>query len=69
MGVPVIGLFGVTRPEFILTGNASFSIAGKAPCAGERHRVLGKHQMSCNGDCMNSITIEQVIEQVKKITS
>lgn len=63
--IPVIGLFGVTDPKFIMTRDPSYSVMGTAPCAGERHRVVGKHQMECGGDCMNSISFEQVVEKME----
>ncbi len=64
-GVPVVGLFGATRAEFILTdGSPSVGINGVAPCAGERHRVSGVTHLSCDGSCMRSITVEQVKEAV-----
>lgn len=61
-GVPVIGLFGATLPEFILLNGVG--VCGTAPCAGERHRVAGKTYVECDGACAQSITVEQVMEAV-----
>jgi ADP-heptose:LPS heptosyltransferase/GT2 family glycosyltransferase len=63
VGCPVVGLFGATLPEFILTGDYA-AVCGTAPCAGERHRVSGKTYTACEGTCMESISVEQVMEAV-----
>lgn len=60
-GVPVIGLFGATRSELILTdGSPSIGINGTGPCAGARHRTAGLTFTFCEGDCMRSIDAESV---------
>jgi len=68
VGTPVIGLFGVTDPQFILTRKPSYSIMGVAPCSGQRHREIGKVQMPCDGACIASISLDQVKEKVYAIT-
>lgn len=66
VGLPTIGLFGVTSPQFILTGDNACGIEGSAPCAGERHRTRGLTFVNCNAECITSITPEQVIETLEK---
>jgi len=68
VGIPVIGLFGVTDPKFIMTRDTSYSLMGTAPCAGDRHRVTGKHQMQCGGACIKSISFDQVVEKMELLT-
>jgi ADP-heptose:LPS heptosyltransferase/GT2 family glycosyltransferase len=68
VNIPVIGLFGVTDPNFIMTRDPSYSIMGTAPCAGARHRVTGKHQMQCGGACIKSISFEQVVEKMEMLS-
>ncbi len=64
-GVPVIGLFGTTRSELILTkGSPALGINGTGPCAGDRHRHIGKTFVVCAGECMRSIPLERVQEAV-----
>lgn len=62
-GTAVVGLFGATLPEFILTGDYT-AVCGDAPCAGERHRVAGKTYVECDGACCQSISVEQVMEAI-----
>jgi ADP-heptose:LPS heptosyltransferase/GT2 family glycosyltransferase len=70
VGVPVIGLFGITRPEFIMTRFADIAIAGEAACAGDRHRPIfaGKTHIPCDGACVDNISIHQVVAAVEKLT-
>lgn len=68
-GVPVIGLFGATRAALILTdGSPSVGIDGQSQCAGARHREKGLTYVECAGDCMRSITVQQVQDAIAKIT-
>ncbi len=69
-GVPVVGLFGATRAEFILTdGSPAIGLNGRAPCAGERHRVSGVTHVGCSGECMASLSVEHVKEAVQWMES
>lgn len=69
-GVPVIGLFGATRSELILTnGSEAIGINGTGPCAGARHRAAGLTYVECAGDCMRSITVAQVQEAVERLAA
>ncbi len=67
-GVPVVGLFGTTRANLILTnGSPAEGIDGQSPCAGERHRVAGVTFSGCEGACMRDIRVEQVQEAVSRM--
>lgn len=70
VGTPVVGIFGATLPEFILTeGSPHIGVAAdpKIPCAGERHRIKGATYTPCAGLCVASVTVEQVIEAIREI--
>lgn len=69
-GVPVVGLFGATRAEFILTdGSPAIGINGESECAGARHRTPGLTYVPCDASCMSSIAVEQVQKAVEKMLS
>lgn len=69
MGTPVVGLFGASDPRFILTDNSKQeAVCGTTDCAGERHRIVGQTYTECEGACMESIQVDQVIEAVERIT-
>lgn len=71
VGTPVVGIFGPTSPEFILTaGSKAIGVAADpdVPCAGERHRVVGMtYSLACDGNCMRSITTDKVLAAVEEI--
>lgn len=69
VGVPVVGLFGASDPRYILTPGRAESVCGVAECAGVRHRVAGQTFVDCDGACMDSITVDQVIEALNKVLS
>jgi ADP-heptose:LPS heptosyltransferase len=67
VGTPVVGLFGATLPEFVLTaGSPHIGVAAdpRIPCAGERHRLRGVKSVTCDGACMRSINPQQVIDAI-----
>lgn len=65
MGVPVLGLFGATDPQYILAkGEPHYSLMGTAECAGQRHRETGKTFIPCDGACINSISLEDVKKSI-----
>lgn len=69
MGTPVVGLFGASDPRYILQPNdREHSVVGVADCAGARHRVAGQTYVDCDGACMKSITVEQVLAAIQKAT-
>lgn len=60
-GVPVIGLFGATLSNLILTnGSPAIGINGTGHCAGARHRAVGLTFVGCDSECMRSISVIQV---------
>lgn len=63
VGLPVVGIFGATLPEFILTDGSPWEAAvadPSIPCAGERHRVSGSVHVACTGQCIRSVTVRDV---------
>jgi ADP-heptose:LPS heptosyltransferase len=70
MGTPVVALFGVTSPEYIMTdGSPWHAVCGSTPCAGERHRVVGSTEVKCDGACMRSISVDMVMEAIKEFVA
>jgi ADP-heptose:LPS heptosyltransferase len=71
VGIPSIGLFGITSSKYILTAPNAIGIDADEslyPRAGERHRVVGQTMVHESGETINSITVDQVIEAVEKLT-
>lgn len=69
MDTPTIGLFGASDPRYILPIDiAAHAVVGTSECAGARHRVAGQTYVDCSGECMNSITVEQVLAAIKETT-
>ncbi len=65
VGTPVIGLFGITDPKYILTsGSPSFSVCGTTPSFGQRHRVANQTHVDDGGAAMNSIGVDMVKAQI-----
>ncbi len=65
VGTPVIGLFGVTDPKYILTsGSPSFSVCGTTPSFGMRHRVANQTHVDDGGAAMNSISVQMVKDAI-----
>lgn len=72
VGIPTIGLFGITSSKFILTAPNAIGIdADQAlyPRAGERHRVSGQTMIHESGECINSLTVDQVLSAVEQLTA
>lgn len=69
LNVPTLGLFGVSSPCYIMTKPSSIGLQGKAPCAGERHREIGKRQMLCGGECINSLSLKQVVTAFQQLVN
>lgn len=72
VGVPAVGIFGASTPEFVLT-ESSPSIGVQAsvadvPCVGARHRVSGQTFVDCDGACMRAVSVEMVMEAIGRIT-
>jgi ADP-heptose:LPS heptosyltransferase/GT2 family glycosyltransferase len=69
--VPVIGLFGVTTSDYILTDTSKkLGVSGNPLIVetGSRHRTTGAVVIPSQGESMKSITVEQVIQAVSDIT-
>lgn len=65
----VVGLFGASDPRYILPPlYREHSVVGTSDCAGARHRVAGQTYVDCSGECMRSITVDMVLEAIKKTT-
>lgn len=70
VGVPVIGLFGATRPEYILNRELpAISLCGTTECAGERHLITGTKYTPCHGECMLSISVAEVTDACERAIS
>lgn len=71
VGCPTIGLFGVTSARFIATQGSKFvavECPQDLPNAGARHRVAGKTSLDFGAECMEQITVTDVLDAVRKIT-
>lgn len=71
MGCPVVPLFGITRSRFITTQGskcAAVECPESMEHAGVRHRMTGKTVVDVGTACMDAITVEQVVEGVKKLS-
>lgn len=65
VGTPVIGLFGITDPKYILTsGSPSFSVCGTTPSFGLRHRVAHQTVVDDGAAAMNSIGVDMVKDAI-----
>lgn len=72
MQCPSIVLFGTTLPQYLFDdGEDFFPICAdpNVPCAGEHHRDADTRTFSpCDGACMKSIQVEQVMEKIRQLT-
>jgi ADP-heptose:LPS heptosyltransferase len=70
IGVPVVGLFGVTNASCLLTdGSPWVEVADKSvPEYGSRHTNFGNVIIPSKGDAMKAISVEMVIQGVLDIT-
>lgn len=69
VGTPVVPLFGVTSPEFILTigSNAHPVVSDKShEFTGIRHRVSGSTCVQVTHNPMETITVDQVMDAISK---
>lgn len=72
VGIPAIGIFGITDSRFILTASNAVGVNADSklwPRAGERHRVAGVLHVEENGDTINSVAVDQVLEAVGRLTA
>lgn len=68
LGVPVVPLFGVTSPEFILTfGSKAYPVKSDESheFTGIRHKVSGVTHVPVTSNPMDTIEVDQVIEQIQ----
>lgn len=67
---PTVAIFGVTQSKFIAHGKGAritLDAAESIPCAGSRHRVIGKEHISCSKECIESHSVDDVKEAVRKL--
>ncbi len=70
MGCPVVALYGVTSARFIAThGSKHMAVEAdqSLPNAGIRHRLTGKTFVEGGAECMESISVEDVMNAINKI--
>ncbi len=70
VGTPVIGLFGVTTPEFICTDGSKWIAVRSSefhPDTGLRHRVANATMVNCSDDVMRTIEVPQVVEAIEQM--
>lgn len=71
VGTPIIPLFGVTSPEYILTdGSRAGPVCAdhKIPSTGLRHRVSGQTMVQDAYGCMNSISVDAVMNAYNEMS-
>lgn len=72
VGIPVVPLFGVTSPEFILTlGSEAFPIVSDPAheFTGARHRISGSTYVPVSRNPMETIEVERVLETIERAMS
>ena len=70
MKTPVVGLFGITTARNILTGGSRWMACESDPKnggTGLRHRLFGKTLVDFPENPMDTITVEQVIETIRRM--
>ena len=70
MKTPVVGLFGITTARNILTGGSRWMACEsdpKHPATGLRHRVVGSCHVDHPSNPMETVTVDQVIETVRRM--
>lgn len=67
VGIPVVGIFGITQSRFILTGSSIGVDADEriAPRAGERHRVAGRTHIDEDGSTIRTISVASVMTAIQ----
>lgn len=71
MGVPVVGLFGITRPELLLTEGSLWRAVTSPPDhpgTGARHKKPGLSHVDCPDNPMEAVTVEAVISVLQEVT-
>jgi len=63
VGCRTVGIFGMTNSRYVLTAGSSIGADANASvaCAGIRHREAGKEFIQCPTECIESVTVEDVI--------
>lgn len=70
VGTPVVGLFGITSPRFILTdGSPAIGVCSSPthPDTGRRHHETLSHHAFTDDSAIKTITVDQVMEAVNKL--
>lgn len=70
MGVPAVGIFGATLPQYVMTDGSPWKAVcadPSIPCAGERHRVKGAVYVPCNGECIRSVRTEDIKKAIEEL--
>lgn len=69
VGTPIVGLFGLTSPEFIVTdGSPAVAVCSdrENPSSGLRHRLKGATMVEDRNQVMASIKVESVLAAVEQ---
>lgn len=72
VGTPVVGLFGITSPQFILTDGSRHRAVCSDPkikSTGLRHRTRGQTMVHDEYGCMNSITVDDVYRAYSELVA
>lgn len=72
VGAPVVGLFGITSPEYILTdGSPARAVCAdpQIPSTGLRHRVSGQTMVVDHHNCMASISVDAVHKAYSELSA
>lgn len=69
-GVRSIGIFGITSSRYITTNGGPHMAAESDPkitSTGERHRTTNVEHLNLGTEAINSVTVDQVMENVRKL--
>lgn len=72
VGLPIVPLFGVTSPEFILTlGSKAYPVVSDLnhEFTGLRHKVSGATHIPVTSNPMDTISVDQVMDQIQLVMS
>lgn len=72
LGVPTIGIFGVTSSRFLMHGHNYIGCDADdtiAPTAGIRHRSAGETMVHEDGSAIRTVTVAQVLSAVEQLTA
>lgn len=67
---PVVGLFGITRPDLLLTDGSHWDAVMSPPDhpgTGLRHKKAGQTTVDCPENPMDAITVDQVVSVLQKV--